>query len=62
VRPLPFVVCCVLSVAAAATFPSLALAQTAPAAPPRRPRAGVPDSEDLVAPKSSPKPVRPWSG
>ncbi|WP_156390566.1 DUF2092 domain-containing protein [Caulobacter sp. Root487D2Y] len=31
-RPLPLVACCVLSVAAAATFPSLALAQTAPAA------------------------------
>lgn len=51
-RPLPFVACCVLSVAAAATFPSLALAQTTPPAPAAS--TPVPDT-DLVAPIVEPE-------
>jgi hypothetical protein len=55
VRPLPFVACCVLSVAAAATFPALALAQTAPAAPPASTASTVVPDSDLVAPEVEPE-------
>lgn len=51
-RPLPFVACCVLSVATAAAYPSWALAQ----APPAAPAAATPAApDDLVAPEVEPE-------
>lgn len=54
-RPLPFVACCVLSVAAAAAFPALASAQTTPAPPPASAAPATPPDEGLVAPEVEPE-------